>query len=37
MRTRLRDKLFPEGGKIRSYLRTVNRFVKSIFNKQYVK
>ena len=37
MRTRLRDKLFPEGGKIRSYLRTANRFVKSIFNKQYVK
>ena len=37
MRTRLRDKLFPEGGKIRSYLRTANRFLKSIFNKQYVK
>lgn len=37
MRTRLRDKLFPEGGKIRNYLRIVNRFVKSIFNKQYVK
>ena len=37
MRIRLRDKLFPEGGKIRSYLRTANRFVKSIFNKQYVK
>ena len=37
MRIRLRDKLFPEGGKVRSYLRTANRFVKSIFNKQYVK
>ena len=37
MRTRLRDKLFPEGGKARSYLRTANRFVKSIFNREYIK
>ena len=29
---RIRDRLFPEGGKIRSYLRTANRFVKSIFS-----
>ena len=37
MRTRLRDKLFPEGGKARSYLRTANRFVKSIFSRKYIK
>lgn len=34
---RIRDKLFPEGGKIRSYLRTANRFVKSIFSISYIK
>ncbi len=34
---RIRDKLFPEGGKIRSYLRTANRFVKSMFSIKYLK
>lgn len=34
---RIRDRLFPEGGKIRSYLRTANRFVKSIFSIAYLK
>ena len=34
---RLRDKMFPEGGKIRSYLRTMNRFIKSIFSITYLK
>lgn len=34
---RIRDRLFPEGGKIRSYLRTANRFVKSIFSITYLK
>ena len=34
---RIRDSLFPEGGKIRSYLRTANRFVKSIFSITYLK
>ena len=34
---RIRDKLFPEGGKIRSWLRTINRFFKSIFNLNYLK
>lgn len=34
---RIRDRLFPEGGRIRSYLRTANRFIKSIFNIQYLK
>jgi len=34
---RIRDKLFPEGGKIRSYLRTLNRFVKSMVNISYLK
>lgn len=34
---RIRDRLFPEGGKIRSYLRTLNRFVKSIFSIKYLK
>lgn len=34
---RIRDRLFPEGGKIRSYLRTTNRFVKSIFSITYLK
>ena len=37
MSVRLRDKLFPEGGKIRSWLRTINRFFKSIFNLNYLK
>ena len=34
---RIRDVLFPEGGKIRSWLRTLNRFVHSIFSPKYVK
>lgn len=34
---RIRDRLFPEGGKIRSYLRILNRFVHSIFSKKYLK
>ena len=34
---RLRDKLFPEGGRIRSWLRTLNRFVHSIFSISYLK
>ena len=34
---RIRDRLFPEGGKIRSYLRTANRFVKSMFSIEYLK
>lgn len=34
---RIRDKLFPEGGKIRSWLRTLNRFFKSIFSITYLK
>lgn len=34
---RIRDRLFPEGGKIRSYLRTANRFVKSMFSIDYLK
>lgn len=34
---RIRDRLFPEGGKIRSYLRTANRFVKSMFSIKYLK
>lgn len=34
---RIRDRLFPEGGKTRSYLRTANRFVKSIFSIKYLK
>ena len=34
---RIRDRLFPEGGKIRSYLRTTNRFVKSMFSIDYLK
>lgn len=29
---RIRDRIFPEGGKIRSNLRTLNRIVHSIFN-----
>ena len=34
---RIRDKLFPEGGKIRSWLRIINRFFKSIFSISYLK
>ena len=34
---RIRDRLFPEGGRIRSYLRTANRFIKSMFNIEYLK
>ena len=34
---RIRDTLFPEGGKIRSWLRTLNRFVHSIFSPKYIK
>ena len=34
---RIRDRLFPEGGKIRSYLRTTNIFVKSMFSIDYLK
>lgn len=34
---RIRDRLFPEGGKIRSYLRTANRFIKSMFSITYIK
>ncbi len=34
---RIRDRLFPEGGKIRSYLRTANRFIKSMFSINYIK
>lgn len=34
---RIRDRIFPEGGKTRSYLRTANRFVKSIFSIKYLK
>ena len=34
---RIRDILFPEGGKIRSWLRTLNRFVHSIFSLKYIK
>ena len=34
---RIRDRLFPEGGKIRSYLRTANRFVKSMFSIDYLR
>ena len=34
---RIRDILFPEGGKIRSWLRTLNRFVHSIFSPKYIK
>lgn len=34
---RIRDKVFPEGGKARSYLRTANRFVKSMFSIKYLK
>lgn len=34
---RIRDKLFPEGGKVRSWLRTINRFFKSIFSITYLK
>lgn len=34
---RIRDRLFPEGGKIRSWLRTANRFFKSIFSITYLK
>ena len=34
---RIRDILFPEGGKARSWLRTMNRFVKSIFSLEYLK
>lgn len=37
MSVRLRDRFFPEGGKIRSYLRTANRFIKSIFSLTYLK
>ena len=36
-KNRIRDKLFPEGGKIRSYLRVMNRFVHSMFDKEYRK
>lgn len=31
-RKRIRDRLFPEGGKIRSMLRILNRIIKNIFN-----
>lgn len=34
---RLRDRLFPEGGKIRSWLRTINRFVHNILKPSYIK
>ena len=34
---RIRDILFPEGRKIRSWLRTLNRFVHSIFSLKYIK
>lgn len=34
---RIRDKLFPEGGRLRSWLRTLNRFIHSIFSKTYIK
>ncbi len=34
---RLRDRLFPEGGKIRSWLRTLNRFFHSIVKPSYIK
>lgn len=34
---RIRDRLFPEGGKARSYLRTTNRFVKSMLSLTYLK
>lgn len=34
---RLRDRLFPEGGKIRSWLRTLNRFFHSIIKPSYIK
>lgn len=34
---RLRDRFFPEGGKLRSWLRTCNRFVQSIFSLTYLK
>lgn len=36
MSVRLRDKIFPEGGKLRSWLRTLNRFVHSIFCKKVI-
>lgn len=34
---RLRDRLFPEGGKFRSWLRTLNRFFHSIVKPSYIK
>lgn len=34
---RIRDLLFPEGGKIRSYLRTINRVVHSIIDREFWK
>lgn len=34
---RIRDILFPEGGKIRSYLRTTNRIIHSIFDSSFWK
>ena len=34
---RLRDRLFPEGGKLRSWLRTLNRFFHSIIKPSYIK
>ena len=34
---RLRDRLFPEGGKFRSWLRTLNRFFHSIIKPSYIK
>ena len=34
---RLRDRLFPEGKKMRSWLRIMNRFFKSVFSITYLK
>ena len=34
---RIRDRFFPEGGKIRHYLRILNRIGKSIFNIKFWK
>lgn len=34
---RIRDKLFPEGGKIRTILRIANRFIQSMFNIKFLR
>lgn len=37
LKKRIRDVLFPEGGKIRSYLRTINRIIHSIIDVNFWK